>query len=124
MKKQLAGIILVLMAGSLLCSAQQIPGEKGSGKREGELKERMLKQFDKDGDGKLSETENATMKKIMQERKARADLDGDGTVSEAERKTAHDEMLKCLDTDGDGKVSKEEQEAPRPGKGGPRLDTK
>lgn len=122
MKKYLAAITLVLMAGSL-CSAKQIPEGKGPSERDEKMRERMLKQFDKDGDGKLSESEKATMKKIMKERKERADLNGDGTVSEAERKAAREEMLKRLDTDGDGKVSKEERDSAHPRQNGIRPGT-
>lgn len=111
MKKQLAGITLILITGSLLCSAQKTPGEKGSDEREEKLKERTLKQFDKDNDGTLSESEKATAKAALAERKAKMDTNGDGKVSATERKAARKQMMKRLDTDGDGKISEAERKA-------------
>ncbi len=111
MKKQLAGITLILMAGSLLCSAQTIPGGKAFNIREEKDNERLIKQFDKDGDGKLSESEKTAAKAAMDERIKRLDTDGDGKLSEKERKAGREQMMKKLDTDGDGKISDEERKA-------------
>ena len=63
----------------------------------------LMKKFDKDGDGKLSDEEKAEARKAM----------------EARRK----EMIGKFDKDGDGKLNEEERKAamaarPRPGEGG------
>ena len=116
MKNNLLTLTLILLAGTTLCALAE-PPENSDRPEKKQMRERMLKHFDKDGDGVLCDSEKTAMKTMMQERKARADLDGDGTVSEEERKTAHAEMLKRLDTNGDGEISKEEREAARPGKG-------
>ena len=66
-------------------------------------REEIIKKFDKDGDGKLSDEEKAEARKAM----------------EARRK----EMIGKFDKDGDGKLNEEERKAamaarPRPGEGG------
>ena len=52
----------------------------------------LMKKFDKDGDGKLSESERAELRKTMEERRkeflAKFDKDGDGKLNEEERKAA------------------------------------
>ncbi len=92
---------------------------------------RMLEQYDEDGDGKLSDAERKNAFKEMgrrrrEQRLARFDTDGDGELSEAEReamrqtfrerrnsmKDAHDVWrLKLLDQDRDGEISPEEKAA-------------
>ena len=59
-------------------------GEKGEGKR-AEIKDRLLKKFDADGDGVLSDTEKAAMKADQDAMIAKYDTDKDGKLSEAER---------------------------------------
>ena len=101
----------------------------------------MVKQFDKDGDGKLSDEERKAMheagKAKREERQkamiAKFDKDGDGKLNDEERaaaKAAHEaEMIKKFDKDGDGKLSDEERAAmpKRPGRpgghGGPKGST-
>ena len=66
----------------------------------------MLKKFDKDGDGKLSEEERSAARAEMQKRR-----EADGQKgSRGERRA---EMLKKFDKDGDGKLSEEERSAMR-----------
>jgi hypothetical protein len=97
----------------------------------------ILKQFDKDGDGKLSEDERAAMRTAGEARKAefekkmleKFDTDKDGKLSDEEKAAAkaarEKEMLEKFDTDKDGKLSDEEKKAAReaggfgPGPGGP-----
>ena len=88
----------------------------------------MWKQFDKDGDGALSDAETADMKAAWAAhhgvRKnamlSKFDKDGDGTLSEAEtaemkaawathRDVRKKEMLAKFDEDGDGQISAEEK---------------
>jgi hypothetical protein len=95
----------------------------------------VVKEFDKDGDGKLSDAERKTMREAMQARmEARRkemlekfDKDKDGKLSDEERtamREAHKaQMLEKYDTDKDGKLSEEERKAmPKPPRrqGGPR----
>ncbi len=63
-------------------------------------REAMIKRFDKNGDGKLSDDEKAEAQKILKGKK--------GEVRPAGKLT---EAMKKLDTDGDGKVSDEEKAA-------------
>ncbi len=116
MKKQVMNLTLILLASSALCAMaeNQSRGECPDG---GKMRERMLKHFDEDGDGKLSESEKAAMETARTERTKRLDTDGDGKLSKAERQAGRDKMLKRFDTDGDGKVSEKEREAARYGKG-------
>jgi len=83
----------------------------------------ILKEFDKDGDGKLSQEERAEMREIMRGRRAarhkemlqRFDADGDGKLSDEERKLAHEtilkEMLLKYDANGNGELEPEERRA-------------
>ena len=80
----------------------------------------MLKEFDKDGDGKLSEDERTAMRTAMQARAeeqrkallAKYDADGDGKLGPEEaakaRADRQKEMLEKFDEDKDGKLSPEE----------------
>lgn len=86
----------------------------------------MLKRFDKDGDGKLSETEREaarkTREKQMEQIKERSkqmleefDADGDGKLDEDERASAKEAMkakaLEKFDKDEDGELSEKERKA-------------
>lgn len=76
----------------------------------------ILKEFDKDGDGKLSQEERQAAREARQKAMLeKFDADGDGKLSEDERKkmqeTVRAERLKQFDKDGDGKLSKEERQA-------------
>ena len=70
-------------------------------------KAEMLKKFDKDGDGKLSDTEKTTLRAEMQNRR------GGGRDRKQWTPEQRDEMLKKFDTDGDGKLSQEERDTAR-----------
>ncbi len=96
-------------------------GEKPAGKSGehkdgpgGFMREEMMKKFDKDGDGKLSDEEKAAAKTEMEAKRAEMlkefDKDGDGKLSDDERKAMHDAyILKRFDKNGDGKLSDEEK---------------
>ena len=89
----------------------------------------ILKRFDKNGDGKLDETEKAEAKKEMQKHRAagggklkqrallKYDKNGDGVLDAAERAAALADLenrprfVKRFDTDGDGKLNAEEKAA-------------
>ena len=70
-------------------------------------KAEMLKKFDKDGDGKLSDTEKSTLRAEMQNRR------GGGRDRKQWTPEQRDEMLKKFDTDRDGKLSQEERDTAR-----------
>lgn len=85
-------------------------------------REEMLKQFDTDGDGKLSEEERGAAMEYRFEQMAlrRFDKDGDGQLNEKERAEAEAfkaereaKLLEKFDADGDGELSKEERAAAR-----------
>jgi Ca2+-binding EF-hand superfamily protein len=85
----------------------------------------LLKEFDKDGDGKLGDDERTALREAMKTRgEARMlkefDTDGDGKISDAEREAAKargEEMRKKamerFDADKDGKLSDDERAAMR-----------
>lgn len=68
---------------------------------------RLVKRFDKDGDGKLNDEEKAAMDRFIEERR--------NNNSSRERRGNHhgrrEEMLKKYDKDEDGKLSDEERKA-------------
>ena len=70
-------------------------------------KAEMLKKFDKDGDGKLSDEEKSTLRAEMQNRR------GGGRDRKQWTPEQRDEMLKKFDTDRDGKLSQEERDTAR-----------
>jgi HlyD family secretion protein len=70
----------------------------------------MLKQFDKDGDGELDESEREAMRAAMQAR-----FGGQGGP-----RMSREEMLKRFDKDGDGELNEEERAAMREATGGAR----
>lgn len=78
---------------------QEQPANADSQKLPESFKNRMLKQFDKDGDGYLNEAELAEAKASLQERRKR--------FEEMQKKHA-ERVLKEFDKDGDGKLSAEE----------------
>jgi Ca2+-binding EF-hand superfamily protein len=78
--------------------------------------------YDADGDGILSDEEQAEMRRAMREQwMERLDLDGDGEISREERMAARQErfeqsergqrLMRQFDADGDGQLNEEEQAA-------------
>jgi hypothetical protein len=132
MKTTLFATLAALVGTCMIASAQDGPNrpKRPQGPPPGEV----LKEFDKDGDGKLSDDERTALRESMKakaeerrkEMMKKYDTDGDGKLSNEEREKAvaerKAEMLKKYDKDGDGKLSQEERaEMPRPprGEGGP-----
>ena len=80
------------------------PQGKGDGKG---IPAEILKRFDKDGDGKLNDTERAAAKKAHEEKGGRPGQAGgdagDGKLRE--------EIIKKFDKDGDGKLNEQERAA-------------
>ncbi len=95
----LVAVIVALSVPSLAAAAPE--GKPDAAAR----KEAMLKKFDKDGDGKLSEEERAAMRAEIQKRRGEG-----GKGPNPERRA---EMMKKFDKDGDGKLSEEERAAMR-----------
>jgi len=110
-----------LAAGVAATAAETCPCGGAAGKGMHGDRGAMWKQFDKDGDGTLSDQEKADMKAEWQTRRearrkemlAKFDKDGDGALSDQEKAEARTaraaEMRKKifaeLDKDADGKVS-------------------
>ena len=99
-------IVLALIAGALLSAPFAANAEPAKKPDAAARKEAMLKKFDKDGDGKLSDEEKAAMKAEMKKRRA----EGGAKGGNAERRA---EMMKKFDKDGDGKLNDEEKAAMR-----------
>ncbi|QDU27017.1 EF hand [Anatilimnocola aggregata] len=100
------------------------PGAKrGPGGPGGEaMRAEMLKKFDKDGDGKLSEDERASLMAAMKERGGRPGGPGAGKRGPGgPGRPNFAELMKKFDKDGDGKLSEDERAAAREAmpKGGP-----
>jgi len=115
MKKTIITLITVTSCLVSLSHAGEGKGKKGGHKGHHEM---MIKKFDTDGDGKLSETEKTAAKAAMAARLeatiAKYDTDGDGELSKDEKKAAitafKAEMVKKYDTDGDGELSEVERD--------------
>jgi len=124
-------MIALALAGTLAVQAQEPAPEGGRGERRGgnrPLPPEVVKEFDKDGDGKLSDEEAKAAREARQAKAAEAekkrlekyDTDKDGKLSEAERKTMREELeakrkalVEKYDADKDGKLSPTEIKAAR-----------
>jgi hypothetical protein len=115
--------ILAILAATLLAlpAAEGSAAGTGQGLHRGQFRQHLLKKFDADKDGKLSEAERAAAKQAC---KDKFDSDKDGKLSEAERDAAraafsarlkekHPELFAKVDKDGDGTISREEGQAAR-----------
>lgn len=98
--KALMILTAMLFTGSVLVAQDAKPEEKPASPAQ-QARADMLKKYDKDGDGKLSEEERAAM---------RADR---AKEREEMTKKREAENLKKYDKDGDGKLSEEERAAMR-----------
>ena len=92
MKKFLTILAAVMLACGLSAKPEREGGKKGGPSEGRPSREEVMKKFDKDGDGKLSEGERAELRKAMEARRkefmAKFDKDGDGKLNEEERKAA------------------------------------
>lgn len=131
----LTGIVATLACSMTTYAQGDGPGKgdkKGAHRGGGPGHAEMIKKFDKDGDGKLSEDERKEMKAAMQKHRAatkakmleRFDADNDGKLSEEERKTARETLkaereeiraavLKQFDANGNGKLDEDERKGVR-----------
>jgi Ca2+-binding EF-hand superfamily protein len=111
-------VALAVTAGLLGVGATIAAADGGAGGRGA-----MMKKYDADGDGVLSDAEKAQMRADFQAKRAvmkqkmlqKYDLNKDGKLDAAERKLMKEERLetrfKKLDANGDGMVSFEEFKA-------------
>lgn len=74
-------------------------------------REAMVKQFDKNGDGQLDETEGAAMREALSQRFGQAGRGGAG--GQRGQMPNREEMLKRFDKNGDGEIDEQEREAMR-----------
>jgi HlyD family secretion protein len=90
------------------------PAARGGAGRRGNFNpEEMLKQWDKDGDGQLDESEREAMRSAMAAR-----FGGQGGQGQGGNRLNREEMLKRFDTNGDGELDETERAAMREGFGG------
>ena len=119
MKTSVVMLVVIGFAGVSAMGAETAKKCEG-GQGQCQYKAAIIKRFDKDGDGKLSDAEKAEMKATREARHQQMlkkwDKDGDGKLSDAEkaemkafREAQHQEMLKKWDKDGDGKLSDAER---------------
>jgi Ca2+-binding EF-hand superfamily protein len=94
--KRILPLLLVVALIQLRTVAEE---KQGKGDGDGRPLGEFLKQFDKNGDGKLDETEREAAKAAYLARKG----EHDGKYRE--------EMLKKFDTNGDGKIDENEKKA-------------
>jgi len=105
-------VMAALLGAGVIGKAEDAP----KGPPMHKLPPEVIKEFDKDGDGKLNEEERAAAKAAHEKKMLeKFDTDKDGKLSDDERaaaKAAHEkEMIAKFDKDGDGKLSEEEKKA-------------
>jgi len=117
MRLLLIGSLSLLLAAPALAQ----PGHNG---RQGKWRKRMLKQFDKNNDGKLNDAERREMRAAMRQRRQRMlkkfDKNNNGRLDRDERmamrsmrRNRRQKMLKKFDTNRDGKLDRSERRALR-----------
>ncbi|MCF7818937.1 MAG: EF-hand domain-containing protein [Kiritimatiellales bacterium] len=115
------GMFMAIMGALTLASAQQESGKRPGGPKPGGPKGgghgEMMKKYDKDGDGKLSDAE---LEKMMADRDAKRAEEGGRKApgGPAGELPSREEMLKKFDKDGDGQLSETERAAMREAMGG------
>ena len=102
---------LVALPG--LAGPPESRGDKSDLPFRGAMRERMFKEHDKDGDGKLSEDERKAARKAMHERMLKEfDKDGDGKLSLQELPQGARRSFQAQDDlDRDGQISAAELQA-------------
>lgn len=119
-------LITLALAGTLATQAQDAPQREGRGPRQ--VPPGLLKEFDKDGDGKLNDEESKAARESMQAKREEArkkmlaefDKDKDGKLDQEERKTMREAMeakrkalVEKYDGNKNGKLDPEEVKAAR-----------
>lgn len=129
-----AGCLFGLITASSLVAQDGEKKKPESPPPERPVREAVLKEFDKNGDGKLDDAERKNMREMLQKRRQEArlkrfDKNGDGKLDDEELKAAREaaknaggngppaarraELLKKFDKNGDGKLDDEERKAMR-----------
>ena len=103
-----AGLVMAFIGAASLTQAQQSGGEQGDGHGN---REEMMKKYDTDGDGQLSEAERVAL------REARGGQGGKGKGGKGQGGN-REELMKKYDTDGDGQLSEAERAVLREERGG------
>ena len=106
LKRNIAPVLgLIIFFGMLVSVNAQTEDQPNSQERRQQPfdREEMLRHFDADGDGKLSEEEERAMREAMR------DFRGRGGPMRFQR----EELVKQFDADGDGKLNDEERKAAR-----------
>jgi len=125
-------LILVAAGASAQKNAPARPAAPGVFPARANMRADAIKEFDKDGDGKLNEEERKAMmaarmamgENLRKQREKQFDKDGDGQLNDEERKAMMEanrarmeEFRKArekkFDKDGDGKLNDEERKAMR-----------
>ena len=98
---KVAGLVMALVGAASLAAAEQGKEcEKCGHKGKRPSREEMMKRFDADGDGQLSESERAALREEMGKHK--------GGHPEGKR-PSREEMMKRFDADGDGQLNEAER---------------
>ena len=127
MKTKITWIALAIAAAGTLGAQAQEEGQQRRGQRQ--MPESVVKEFDKDGDGKLNDDENKAAREAMRARFEEArkkeleefDKDKDGKLNDEERKAAQQArqakrkaLVEKYDADKNGEVSTEEAKTATP----------
>src|SRR5688572_28951099 len=95
-------IAVVALFGLLACLPGYASAQDGAKKKHGKKREAILKKFDKDGDGKLSDDEKAAAREFKSKRR--------GEEGRDRKKGLRRDILKRFDKDGDRKLDEGERE--------------
>ena len=103
---QVAGLITALMGTTMLAGAEKAHqgGDQDGHKKDGmkhPSREQMMKKYDTDSNGELSEEERAVLRADMEKRRRK----------QGGKRPNREQILKKFDTDGDGELSEEERKA-------------
>ena len=122
MKTKTIWTAIALLAASSIAGFAQDEKKPDEGQRErrrGQVPPAVLKEFDKDGDGKLNDEERKAMREAAHKKMLeKYDKDKDGKLNDEERKAMREDMeakrkalLEKYDKDKDGRLSAEERKA-------------
>jgi hypothetical protein len=116
-------------AGAPGAGRETAPGgrEGSAGRRGGPNREEMMKQFDKDGNGELDESEREAMRTAMAARFGGSGgqggaREGGSGERQGQPRLSREEMLKQFDKNGDGELDETERAAMRESFGGSRTN--
>ena len=105
---RMGGLVMALLGAVTIAEAH--PGRDGGGPEGREKRpsrEEILKRYDKDGDGQLSEAERQQLRQDHADRRG----SGDGKGGPDRQRPRREEMLKRFDQNGDGELNEDERQA-------------